>query len=43
MNKKTKITSDDKINEAAFDIFGDILLEDVGGAYGILEDYIDQI
>ena len=33
----------DRINETAVDIFGDILLEDVGGAYGILEDYIDQI
>ena len=33
----------DKINECAVDVFGDILLEDVGGAYGILEDYIDQL
>ena len=33
----------DKINESAVDIFGDILLEDVGGAYGIIEDYMDQL
>ena len=33
----------DKINETAVDIFGDIILEDVGSAYGIIEDYIDQI
>ena len=33
----------DRINEAAVDIFGDILLEDVGGSYGILEDYLDQL
>ena len=33
----------DRINESAVDIFGDIILEDVGGAYGILEDYIDQL
>jgi hypothetical protein len=32
----------DKINECAANIFGDIVLEDVGGAYGIIEDYIDQ-
>ena len=33
----------DRINECAVDVFGDILLEDIGGAYGILEDYIDQL
>ncbi len=33
----------DRINETAVDVFGDILLEDVGGAYGIIEDYVDQI
>lgn len=33
----------DQINETAVDLFGDILLEDVGGAYGIIEDYIDQL
>lgn len=33
----------DRINECAADVFGDILLEDVGGAYGILEDYMDQL
>jgi hypothetical protein len=32
----------DRINECAADVFGDIILEDVGSAYGILEDYIDQ-
>jgi hypothetical protein len=33
----------DRINETAADVFGDILLEDVGGAYKVLEDYIDQL
>lgn len=32
----------DRINECAANVFGDIVLEDVGGAYGIIEDYIDQ-
>lgn len=32
----------DRINECAANVFGDIILEDVGGAYGIIEDYIDQ-
>ena len=32
----------DSINESAANVFGDIILEDVGGAYGIIEDYIDQ-
>ncbi len=33
----------DRINECAANIFGDIILEDTGGAYGIIEDYVDQI
>ena len=33
----------DKINECAADVFGDIILEDAGGAYAIIEDYADQI
>ena len=33
----------DRINECAADIFGDILLENVGSAYAIIEDYIDQL
>lgn len=33
----------DRINECAADIFGDIILENVGGAYAIIEDYSDQI
>jgi len=33
----------DRINECAANIFGDIILEDIGGAYGIIEDYADQI
>ncbi len=32
----------DSINECAANVFGDIILEDVGGAYRIIEDYIDQ-
>lgn len=32
----------DRVNEAAADVFGDIILEDVGGVYRILEDYMDQ-
>ncbi len=31
----------DRINEAAVDIIGDILLEDAGGYYTIIEDYIE--
>ena len=30
----------DKINEAAVDIFGDIILEDSGNGYSIIEDYL---
>ena len=33
----------DRINECAADIFGDIILEDVGGAYAVIEDYSDRI
>ncbi len=33
----------DRINEAAVDVFGDILLENDGEAYRIIEDYIDQL
>ena len=33
----------DRINEAAVDIFGDIILENDGEAYRIIEDYIDQL
>ncbi len=33
----------DRINECAANIFGDIILEDIGGAYAIIEDYIDQL
>lgn len=32
----------DKINESAVDIFGDIVLEDDGGTYRIIEDYKDR-
>ncbi len=32
----------DTINECAANVFGDIILEDVGGYYSIIEDYIDQ-
>lgn len=41
-----KISTDelaDRINEAAVDIFGDIILENDGEAYRIIEDYIDQL
>ena len=30
----------DKINETAADIFGDIILEDSGSGYVIIEDYL---
>ena len=30
----------DKINEAAADLFGDIILENDGDAYTIIEDYL---
>ncbi|MBR4031902.1 MAG: TerB N-terminal domain-containing protein [Clostridia bacterium] len=33
----------DRINEAAVDVFGDILLENDGEAYRIIDDYIDQL
>lgn len=33
----------DRINECAADLFGDILLEDMGGSYLIIEDYKDQL
>jgi len=33
----------DRINEAAVDIFGDIILENDGEAYRVIEDYSDQI
>jgi len=33
----------DRINEVAVDIFGDIILENDGEAYRIIEDYIDQL
>lgn len=33
----------DRINECAANIFGDIILEDIGGSYAIIEDYIDQL
>ncbi len=32
----------DKINTIAADIMGDILLEDVGGGYAVLEDYAEE-
>ena len=32
----------DRINEGAVNVFGDIVLEDNGGFYAIIEDYIDQ-
>ena len=32
----------DTINECAANVFGDIILEDAGGYYTIIEDYIDQ-
>ena len=33
----------DRINEAAVDIFGDIILENDGEAYRIIDDYSDQL
>jgi hypothetical protein len=33
----------DRINECAANVFGDIILEDTGGSYAIIEDYIDQL
>ncbi len=33
----------DRINEAAVDIFGDIILENDGEAYRVIEDYSDQL
>ena len=41
-----KVSTDelaDKINEAAVDIFGDIIIENDGEAYRIIEDYIDLL
>ena len=32
----------DTINECAANVFGDIILEDAGGYYTIIEDYVDQ-
>ena len=32
----------DTINECAANVFGDIILEDAGGYYTIIDDYIDQ-
>ena len=32
----------DKINTLAADMMGDILLEDIGGGYAVLEDYIEE-
>ncbi len=32
----------DKINTLAADILGDILLEDIGSGYGVLEDYAEE-
>lgn len=32
----------DKINTLAADIMGDILLEDIGGGYAVLEDYVEE-
>ena len=32
----------DKINTLAADTMGDILLEDIGGGYAVLEDYIEE-
>ena len=32
----------DRINTLAADLMGDILLEDVGGGYAVLEDYIEE-
>ena len=32
----------DRINTLAADIVGDILLEDIGGGYAVLEDYIEE-
>lgn len=33
----------DAVNDAAAEIFGDIILEEVGGAYRVLDDYADEI
>ena len=33
----------DKINTLSADLRGDILLEDIGNGYTILEDYIDEV
>ena len=33
----------DRINTLAADIFGDIILEDLGGFYGVLEDYEEEL
>ncbi|MBO5701861.1 MAG: TerB N-terminal domain-containing protein [Clostridia bacterium] len=33
----------DRINTLAADIFGDIILEDLGGSYGVLEDYEEEL
>jgi hypothetical protein len=33
----------DRINTLAFDYFGDVLLEDVGGGYALIEDYTDMM
>ena len=33
----------DKINTLAADLFGDIILEDLGGSYGVLEDYEEEL
>jgi hypothetical protein len=33
----------DTINESACDIFGDIIIEDAGGFYTVIEEYTDQI
>lgn len=33
----------DRINTVAGDIMGDILLEDVGGYYALIEDYIEEL
>lgn len=32
----------DRINTLAADIMGDILLEDIGGGYAVIEDYIEE-
>jgi hypothetical protein len=33
----------DRINTLAADIFGDIILEDIGGCYAVLEDYEEEL